>query len=309
MLLPRLFQRSPRPSRAPAPGRRRGRALVSALPWSACLALSAAAPSASAITGVCPDGSIYIVQQRHQIPCPESKQVAPSDVPPLRPDYLPEPYTWRVWNERNNPNNPYNLIDSAEQVRQLHAAPPNEDGSLRESAAVAPGGGLPSVGAAPQPSPDSVGPLDLGLGDAELRDLFLIVELSQQRAPARIARKTADGRGVFEVNLARSAAFEQRLRQAWHSRGALDDGQVVVFTAHSKRPEEFFANFTFVQGHMTFQPDRESARQLGILQGRLGALDGGEVVLGYVVLPASIDLANELDVYWNDRHTAVVFGG
>jgi hypothetical protein len=76
---------------------------------------------------------------------------------------------------------------------------------------------------------------------------------------------------------------------------------VLLFSAISKQPEEFFANFTFVQDHLTFQPDATSARQLGILQGRLGPLEANELVLGYVVLPEQMDLSSELDIYWNDR--------
>ena len=175
--------------------------------------------------------------------------------------------------------------------------------------------GASGVGAAPlgapapgQPGqPASVGPLDLGLADSELGDLYKIVELSQDAAPAQVSRRTADGQGVFQVALARSHAFEARLREAWRSRGGIEGQPVLLFTAHSKRPEAFWANLTFVQGHLTYQPDRENPRQLGILQGRLGELDAGEVVLGYVVLPESWDPANELDVYWNDRHAAVRF--
>ncbi len=107
--------------------------------------------------------------------------------------------------------------------------------------------------------------------------------------------------------MARSRAFEGRLQQAWQSRGGIG-APVLLFTAHSKRAEDFWANLTFVQGHLTYQPDSANARQLGILQGRLGALDAGEVVLGYVVLPKSWDLEQPLDVYWNDRHMGATFG-
>jgi hypothetical protein len=86
--------------------------------------LGAAAAHAASLTGVCPDGSIYIVQEARQIPCANAKAVAADEVPPIRPDYLPTPYTWKVWNERNNPNNPYNVIDAARQVRGLEAPPP-----------------------------------------------------------------------------------------------------------------------------------------------------------------------------------------
>jgi len=254
--------------------------------------------AARAISGVCPDGSIYIVQNEQQIPCKASKQVEPTEMPPLRPGYLPTPYTWQVWNERHDPNNPYNVIESAREVRGYEPLAVQGDGS-----ASAP---PPPEGAAAA-EPASVAPLDLGLSDDELRNLFTIVELSQQRVPARLSRRTADGQGVFELAFARSAAFEQRLRAAWQSRGGLGSQQVLLFTANSKRPEAFWANLTFAQGHLSYQPDRENARQLGVLQGRLGPLEGGEVVLGYVVLPERWDLGQEVDVYWNDRHLAATF--
>ena len=271
----------------------------------AAATLEAGAAHAS-LTGVCPDGSIYIVQEARQIPCAEAKAVAPDEVPSIRPDYLPTPYTWKVWNERNNPNNPYNVIDAARQVRGLEAPPP------------APGVGgtptAPGVGNAPTnqqamaapPTPPNA-PLSLGLSDDELRDLFQIVELSQERSPARLARETAGGQGVFEVRFARSAAFEERLRERFAARGGLPSGGVLLFAARSVAPEEFYASFTFLQQHLTYQPDATDARQLGVLQGRLGALAAGEVVLGYVTLPPNFDPAAELDIYWDDRHTTVRF--
>ena len=262
----------------------------------AAATLEAGAAHAS-LTGVCPDGSIYIVQEARQIPCAEAKAVAPDEVPPIRPDYLPTPYTWKVWNERNNPNNPYNVIDAARQVRGLEAPPP------------APGvGGTPTnqqATAAPPTPPNA--PLPLGLSDDELRDLFQIVELSQERSPARLARETAGGQGVFEVRFARSAAFEERLRERFAARGGLPTAGALLFAARSVAPEEFYASFTFLQEHLTYQPDATDARQLGVLQGRLGALAAGEVVLGYITLPPNFDPAAELDIYWDDRHTTVRF--
>jgi hypothetical protein len=246
---------------------------------------------------VCPDGSIYIVQDARQIPCADAKAVAPDEVPPIRPDYLPTPYTWKVWNERHNPNNPYNVIDAARQVRGLEAPPP------------APGvGNAPTnqqATAAPPTPPNA--PLPLGLSDDELRDLFQIVELSQERSPARLARETAGGQGVFEVRFARSAAFEERLRERFAARGGLPTAGALLFAARSVAPEEFYASFTFLQEHLTYQPDATDARQLGVLQGRLGALAAGEVVLGYITLPPNFDPAAELDIYWDDRHTTVRF--
>ncbi len=274
----------------------------------AALALGSAAPASAGLTGVCPDGSMFIVQKAESIPCKNAKLVEPDEVPPIRPEYLPQPYTWQIYNQSQNPNNPYNLIDAAREIRALAEgggvpqAPPGPGVSGPS------GGGSPYGAAPPLPGgPAQVGPLDLGLSDEELQDLFMIVELSQEYVPARFRRETAGGSGVFEVSLARSEAFEDRLRDAWESRGGLGGSAVLIFSAVSKRPVRFHANLTFVQGHLTYQPDAANARQLGILQGRLGDLEGDELVLGYVVLPGQIDLRRELDVYWNDRRISVQF--
>lgn len=269
-----------------------------------------ASPAQAAISGVCPDGSIFIVQNARQIPCSGAKQVEPSEIPPLRPEYLPSPYTWQVWNEKHDPDNPYNALDSAQQVRRYDVPPVGgaAEGNVSTPPGVTPDAATAFARPGERAGAARIGPLDLGLSDAELRDLFTIIDLSQQRVPARLQRRTADGQGVFEVAMARSRAFEGRLQQAWQSRGGLGSQPVLLFTAHSKRAEDFWANLTFVQGHLTYQPDSANPRQLGILQGRLGALDAGEVVLGYVVLPESWDLAQALDVYWNDRHMGATFG-
>ena len=266
------------------------------------IGLTSQSATPAAITGLCPDGSVFIVQSETAIPCRGAKLVTADEVPPMRPEYLPSPYTWQVYNETHNPNNPYNLIDAARQIRAM------ENGKNSPTAPPAVSAGPPAIssGAPTEEVPKAVslaavGPLDLGLADQELRDLYQIVQLSQEYTPASFARETADGRSIFAVSLAHSGAFENRLRDLWASRGGLAEGRVLVFTALSKQPEEFFANFTFVQDHLTFQPDAASARQLGILQGRLGPLQANELVLGYVVLPDQINLSAELDIYWNDR--------
>jgi hypothetical protein len=259
-----------------------------------CLLVAVACAPAAAhasLTGICPDGSIYIVQEARQIPCKDAKPVTTDEVPPIRPHYLPTPYTWKVWNERNDPNNPYNAIDAARQVRGLEAPPP-------------PG----ATAAAPAPRPRAAEPVALGLSADELRDLFAIVELSQERTPARLARETASGQGVFEVSFARSDAFEEMLREAFAARGGLPTGGVLLFAARSVAAEQFYASFTFLQGHLSYQPDATDPRQLGVLQGQLGALAAGEVVLGYVSLPPNFDPTGELDIYWDDRHITTAFG-
>jgi hypothetical protein len=277
----------------------------------ACL-LGLAAPAAASVTGICPDGSLFIVQHESQIPCRGAKEVEPTEVPPIRPHYLPNPYTWHVYNEIQDPNNPYNLIDSVRDIRAMqkrgagagateelsNGAPPWDDGSGASGGAQA-----PTQLAAHAP----VGPLDLGLGDQELRDLYQIVELSQESTPAAFERRTADGGGVMRLSLARSGAFEARLRDAWASRGGIGDSQVLLFTAVSKRPETFHPNLTFVQGHLTFQPNAEDPGQLGVLQGRLGALGADEVVLGYLILPPTMRLEDPVDVYWDDRQISAQF--
>jgi hypothetical protein len=272
--------------------------------WRSLLLAGACAPAAAhaSLTGICPDGSIYVVQEARQIPCANAKPVTSDEVPPIRPHYLPTPYTWKVWNERNDPNNPYNAIDAARQVRELDAPPGPTPGPGVPTPA--PGGATPGVGAPPR----AAAPVSLGLSADELRDLFHIVELSQEHAPARLVRETATGQGVFEVSFARSEAFEGMLRDAFAARGGLPSGGVLLFAARSVAAEEFWASFTFLQGHLSYQPDATDPRQLGVLQGQLGALAAGEVVLGYVSLPPNFDPARELDLYWDDRHTTARFG-
>jgi hypothetical protein len=187
------------------------------------------------------------------------------------------------------------VIDSARQVRDLEAPPE------------APGAAAPQLSAAPTPPATQGAPVSLGLAEQELRDLFQIVELSQERVPARLARETAGGQGVFEVAFAYSAGFEALIQESFEARGGVPSGGVLLFSARSVRPEEFYASFTFLQGHLTFQPDATDTRQLGLLQGRFGALAAGEVVLGYVSLPPNFSLDREIDLYWDDRHTAVEF--
>jgi hypothetical protein len=285
----------------------------------AVLLMSLSSPAAAqSLTGICSDGSMFIVQNPSQVPCRAAKEVDPIEVPPIRPQYLPNPYTWQVYNEQQDPNNPYNLIDSVRDIRALQqggtgaGAELDSEESLSEAGSASgwDTGDTPAVSAPPPTQLASrapVGPLDLGLGDQELRDLYQIVELSQETTPAAFERRTADGRGVIRLSLARSSAFEDRLTSAWESRGGLGGSQVLLFTAVSKQRESFHPNLTFVQDHLTFQPDAENPRQLGILQGRLGALEADEVVLGYVILPETLRLEDPLDVYWDDRRLSARF--
>ena len=260
--------------------------------------LGGAAASAGSITGVCPDGSIFIVQRADSIPCTRAKIVEPHEIPPVRPELLPNPYTWQVYNEGTSANNPYNLVDEARKVRSLSgtgATPPPP---------------LPSAeapGTPPAPLASGADADSLGLSEEEIRDLFLIVELSQDGAPAAFVKETADGSEAFALSFAWSPAFEQRLRERHPRPGELGDAKVLLFSAVARRPEEFHPNFTFTQGHLAFSPEASDAVHLGILQGRLGDLEEGEVVLGWVALPEQMDPGAPMGVYWNDRHLETRF--
>ncbi len=272
------------------------------------LAVTFAWPASGAsITGVCPDGSVFIVRRAADVPCRDARQVEPHRVPPLRPENLPRPYLWEVHRQKLDESNPYNLVDRAEQVRTLGNADV-------QAGAVAPLGGpdpataasapLPQVAAAPPVAPPVSGlrPSDLGLTDGELRDLFLLVELAQRRAPAAFLRAAPGGAESLRVSMAYSEAFEARVRSAGSA-----GGSVLLFTVEPQASGRFLPNFTFVQGHLTFSPRREDPGQLGILSGRVGDLAAGDLVLGYVVLPDAIDVTRPLDVYWDDHQVVATF--
>ena len=103
------------------------------------------------------------------------------------------------------------------------------------------------------------------------------------------------------LRLAHSQAFEARLHEAAAAAGRPLSGAVVLWSAEASGPAAFHGNLTFAQAHTAFHPEREDPTQFGIFEGRLGSLGSGERVLGYVVLPASVDPAQPVDVYWNDR--------
>jgi hypothetical protein len=109
------------------------------------------------------------------------------------------------------------------------------------------------------------------------------------------------------LRLARSAAFEGRLRDAFAAAGQPLAGPVLVFAAEALAPYAFYANLTFAQGRVAYHPDPEDRREIGLLRGRQGPLVAGEIALGYVVLPAGADLAEPIDVYWNDRRITAIF--
>jgi hypothetical protein len=228
----------------------------------------------------------------------------PDEVPPMRPEYLPRPYTWDVYEKQGDPNNPYNLIDAARKVRTLGGGSGSSSGP--QEGAVPPPPEQAS-GARSEPRPATAAgfaPRALGFRDEELQGLFQIVALSQERAPATFVKQTADGRETLRIAFAHSRSFEGRMRPAagWGS-----SGPVLLFSALAKQVETLGDQFTFVQGHLAFHPRAQDARQMGVLQGTLGDLQPGEAVLGYVVLPDSMDTHQSMDVYWNDRRLSVTF--
>jgi hypothetical protein len=287
------------------PFRRPFRPLVPA--WLAA-ALALVAGDAQAITGVCPDGSVFVVRRSADIPCKHAKQVEPSEVPPLRPEYLPRPYLWQIYQEKQSENNPYNLLERAERVRGAKsgvapgaaaagAAPSAPPGSATPTPQVA--AAPPTSAPAPPPRPEKP---SLGLTDGELRDLFYLVELSQQSVPATFVEEAA-GAEAIRVSFAHSQAFEARLREA-----SPVDGTVVLWSVQPKQSQRFQPNFTFVQGQTAFHPQPGRAQELDVLVGRIsGQLGPEDLVLGYAVLPPTIDLAKPIDLYWDDRRIAVTF--
>jgi len=266
--------------------------------------LLAGAPGARALTGVCPDGSIFIVQSASDIPCKKAKRIEPHEVPPVRPENLPRPYLWEVHREKLDQNNPYNLVDRAEQMRKLGATSDPSEAPSPSGALASRGATPPPVSSAPPPAPAKPLPpsAQIGLTDGELRDLFYLVELSQEHVPATFTSPTQGGAEGMRVSFAYSQAFEQRLRAATTPRG-----NALLFSVQSAAPGQFQPNFTFVQGHTTFTPRREDPSQLGVLQGHAGAQNAKDLALGYVVLPPEIEIAKPIDVYWNDSRLAATF--
>jgi len=271
---------------------------------------------AESISGVCPDGSIFIVRSVAAIPCGDARQVEPEHIPPIKPQYLPRPYAWQVFQARQDPNNPYNLVGGAEAAGDRAVAgsaptnapppgasagaPPQTPAATQVAAAVP-----PAPAATPEPRLPAAPSADLALSNDEIRALVAIVELSQDRAPATLAEPD-DAEPEMLLRIARSPAFESRLRDTWAAAGQPIDGTVVVFAAEARAPYAFHANLTFAQGHVAYHPDPSDRRQFGLLRGREGELKAGEITLGYVVLPDTADAAEPMDIYWNDRRITAV---
>jgi hypothetical protein len=274
----------------------------------AAVGACAATSSVASVTGVCPDGSMFIVQRPESVPCRDAKAVDPSNVPPMKPQYLPRPYGWEVLHRKSDPNNPYNLIQAAPPQPQFdpRQQPRYEQAPSREPAVKETW--VPERSDF-QTSADPVAQEHAraeratpAFVDAEVEDLALIVELSQRRAPASFGDDGSSGR----VRFARSTAFETRMRDYLAGSGHASSGPIVLFVADADSSGSFYGNLTFVQNGVAFHPSNEDPAQLGVIRGRLGSLDQGSSVLGYVVLPDRLDPSSEMDVYWNDRQLTAV---
>jgi hypothetical protein len=273
----------------------------------ACLLALAAnlAAADSTLSGVCPDGSIFVVQSRGSVPCSNPRFVDSADLPPLRPHLLPRPYTWYVDQEARNPNNPYNLVDAAEKIRAARLGSKPESESDR--AAQAPPLSAPERNAAvrpPTPEPPVPTPAVLQLPDDELRDLVRLIGLRQADSPAQLEIADARGDERMRIQLAYSAAFEAYALATLGRDPAAN--HVIVFASLAESDTQFQPNFFVVQNGRTFRPDPTSPSELGFLLGEAGKLPAGELAVGYLVVPASFDPQAAIELFWNDRSIETV---
>ena len=260
--------------------------------------LAAAPAFAESIAGVCPDGSAFIIQKKEDVPCRRAKFVDdPSDMPPLRPDLLPQPYTWTLDQKARDPNNPYNLVDAAEKMRAARDAQQRAEASAPGQAHAT----LPAVGtgAADRGAP---APLRLGLTQDEIGDLVRLVSLRQEIAPATFQVEDPRRNEMLVIRVAWSEAFESQVLEALGG----DRKRVLLFSARAIQDAEFHSNFFFVEGGATFRPDPQDPHEVGWLVGDPGELESGRMALGYVVVPARFDPGNPLEIWWNDRSLHVV---
>lgn len=260
------------------------------------LALPAAAP-ADSVTGVCPDGSFFVVQDPEDAPCARAKLVDPADLPPIRPRLLDRPFTWYVDQQARDPDNPYNLVDAAQKIREARTAEPGTGPGVTRAAPVTTGETTPapSVALAHGALP--------AIGQPELRDLVRLVEARQQIAEAELRIEDVRGLETLRILLAHSRAFESLVLDWFGYLPA--DRRVIAFVAAAPTGEtEFAPNFFVVQGARTFRPDPADPRELGLLAGSPGRMPQGSVAVGYLVVPASFDPSAPMDLWWNDRSVA-----
>jgi hypothetical protein len=243
---------------------------------------------------VCPDGSFFVVAHMDDVPCARAKLVDPADLPPIRPQLLPRPYTWYVDQQTRDPNNPYNLLEAAEKIREAR----DPQGFSSQPPTLQP----------PIPAPVEPGRADVAVpqfSEAELRDLVRLIEMRQRIARAELLVEDLRGGHRLRILLAHSGAFEAGVLD-W---AGLDPKvqRVIAFAVVAPGQEtEFQPNFFVVQGSRTFRPNPRDARELGLLVGAPGTMPGGSVALGYLVVPATFDPTESMELWWNDRSVASV---
>ncbi len=273
----------------------------------ALAALASGARGDTSFSGVCPDGSYFIVQSRASIPCANPHLADPSDLPPVRPYLLPRPYTWYVDQEARSPNNPYNLLETARKIREARTGvtSPAPSNASAPAPPAQPGATAGFARATPPPQTESFGAESaVPLADDELRDLVRLISLRQDAAPASFQIDDVHGASSLRIELAYSAAFEgYALATLGRDPRA---NHVLVWSARSAKAHDFRPNFFVVQSGRTFRPDPQNAAELGFLLGGPGELPAGEMAVGYFVVPASFDPGKPLEVFWNDRSVEAV---
>jgi len=265
------------------------------------------AAHADSVSGVCPDGSIFVVATKAAAPCARPKFVPASELPPLRPQYLPKPYTWYVDQEERDENNPYNLVDRAQQMRALRSGarasessgPETSETSIQPTRAQSTPIGVEAVNA------PTVG-VDPGieLDPNELRDLVQLISVRQSIAPAVMLVEDVRGATDLQIKLAYSPAFERRVLEALGANQT--SGRVIAFAVRSERSTEFYPRFFVTQDGESFRPQSDERRELGFILGSAGPMEAGLLSLGYFVIPERFDVTRPMVFWWNDRQLEAV---
>src|SRR5262245_58683930 len=154
------------------------------------------------------------------VPCREAKFVDASDLPPLRPQYVPRANGWQLNRQARDKNNPYNLVDKREGVVKARGAKPEPQAELAKTArpedkasAFAPSSAQASTRAPEPAEPIPSGPA-FEMDESELRDLARLSVLRQQLAPAELTIEDVRGRPQLFLRYAYSPSFEQRAVRA-----------------------------------------------------------------------------------------------
>ena len=247
---------------------------------------------AGSVAGVCPDGSAFIVSRKASAPCARARFVDdPSDMPPLRPELLPRPYTWTLDQRARDPNNPYNLLEATRKMNARHEPTPAP--SAEQTAPE------PQVAAVPptRVQAGSPEPLSLPLHEDEVRDLVRLVTLRQEVAPATFTVEDIHQQPQLLVRLAHSQSFQDRVLDVLGQ----SDKHVLLFSVRSVQAGEFYPNFFLVHEGVTFRPDPEDSHEVGFIVGDRGELEAGYLALGYLIIPQRFDPSQPLEIWWNDR--------